>query len=235
MLTVTATVTTGTTTYSISGTMSGAVTSGVTMSLTGAATATTTTGTGGTYTFSGLANGSYTVTPSLSGYTFSPTSTSVTISGANQTGKNFTATAVSGDTALTSGVGVAGSVALQAYKYYTIAVPSGATNLTVTLTGLSADVDLYVNNSTTHPTTSAYYGRSWNSGTTSESLSYTSPTVATWSIAAYGYAAGSYTVTATVTTGGGRAATGSTRGGSPPGAPSCAPPRRWRTRACPSR
>ena len=124
----------------------------------------------------------------------------MTISGANATA-NFTATAVSGDTALTSGVGVAGSVAASAYKYYTIAVPSGATNLTVTLTGLSADVDLYVNNSTTHPTTSSYYGRSWNSGTTSESLSYTSPTVATWSIAAYGYAAGSYTVTATVTTG----------------------------------
>ena len=191
----------GTLTYSISGTVSGAVTAGVTMNLTGAATATTTTITGGTYTFAGLANGSYTVTPSLSGYTFSPTSLAVTISGANQTGKNFTATAVTGDTPLTSGVGVAGSVALNAYKYYTIAVPSGATNLTVTLTGLSADVDLYVNNSTTHPTTSTYYGRSWNSGTTSESLSWTSPTVATWCIGAYGYAAGSYTVTATVTTG----------------------------------
>ncbi len=76
-------------TYSISGTVSGAVTSGVTMNLTGAATASTTTGTGGTYAFSGLGNGSYTVTPSLSGYTFSPTSTPVTISGANVTGINF--------------------------------------------------------------------------------------------------------------------------------------------------
>jgi hypothetical protein len=190
-----------TVTYSISGTVSGAVTSGVTMTLSGAASATTTTGTGGTYTFSGRAAGSYTVTPSLSGYTFSPASTAVTISSANVTGINFTSTAVSGDTALTSGVGVAGTVAASAYKYYTIAVPSGATALSITLTGLSADVDLYVNNSTTHPTTSTYYGRSWNSGTTSETLSYTSPTVATWSIGAYGYAAGNYTVTATVTTG----------------------------------
>ncbi|HPS77444.1 MAG TPA: hypothetical protein PLS53_04750 [Thermoanaerobaculaceae bacterium] len=188
-------------TYSISGTVSGAIAAGVTMSLTGAATATTTTATGGTYTFAGLANGSYTVTPSLSGYTFSPTSTAVTISGANQTGKNFTSTAVSGDTPLTSGVGVAGSVTLQAWKYYTIVVPSGATNLSITLTGLSADIDLYVNNSTTHPTTSTYYGRSYNGSTTNESLAYTTPTVATWSIGAYGYAAGNFTVTATVTTG----------------------------------
>ncbi|MGC8724918.1 MAG: carboxypeptidase regulatory-like domain-containing protein, partial [Acidobacteriota bacterium] len=137
------------------------------------------------------------------GYTFSPTNLAVTISGANQTGKNFTATAnPSGDTALTSGLGVStGSIAKGAWKYYTIAVPSGATNLSITLTGLSADLDLYVNNSTTHPTTSSYYGRSWNSGTTSESLSYTSPTVATWCIGVYGYAAGSGTVTATVTTG----------------------------------
>jgi hypothetical protein len=188
-------------TYSISGTVSGATASGVTMGLTGAATATTTTATDGTYGFSGLANGSYTVTPSKTGYTFSPTSTAVTISGANQTGKNFTATAVSGDTPLTSGVGVSSSVTLQAWKYYTIAVPSGATNLTVTLTGLSADIDLYANNSTTHPTTSTYYGRSWNSGTTNETLSWTTPTVATWCIGVYGYAAGNFTVTATVTTG----------------------------------
>jgi hypothetical protein len=189
------------TTYSISGTVSGAVTSGVTMTLSGAASKTTTTASDGSYTFSGLANGSYTVTPSKSGYTFSPTSIAVTISGANQTGKNFTATASSGgDTPLTSGVPVNGSVAYQAWNYYTIAVPSGATGLTITLTNLSADIDLYVNNNTTHPTTSSYYGRSWNSGTTNESLSYTNPTVGTWCIGAYGYAAGSYTVTATVTT-----------------------------------
>jgi hypothetical protein len=200
--TSTATVT-GTATYSISGTVSGATASGVTMTLSGAASATATTATDGTYTFSGLANGTYTVTPSKTGYTFSPTSTSVTISGASQTGKNFTSTATGGgDTVLTSGVGVStGAIAASAWKYYTIAVPSGATALSITLTGLTADMDLYVNNSATHPTTSAYYGRSWNSGTTSESLSYTTPTVATWSIGVYGYAAGSGTITATVTTG----------------------------------
>ena len=82
------------TTFSISGTVSGAVTQGVTINLSGAVIASTTTGTGGTYTFSGLANGSYTVTPILTGYTFSPTNRSVTLSGADVTGQNFTATAV---------------------------------------------------------------------------------------------------------------------------------------------
>lgn len=70
-------------TYSLSGSVSGAVQQGVVVSLTGAATATATTGSSGTYTFTGLANGSYTVTPSLAGYIFSPASTSVTVNGAN--------------------------------------------------------------------------------------------------------------------------------------------------------
>ena len=81
-------------TYSISGTVSGAIASGVTITLSGAGTGTTTTAANGTYTFSGLAAGNYTVTPSLSGYTFSPTSTAVAFSAANVTGKNFTASAV---------------------------------------------------------------------------------------------------------------------------------------------
>jgi hypothetical protein len=84
-------------TYSISGTVSGDVANGVTMTLSGAGTGTTTTNSSGTYSFSGLANGTYTVTPSLSGYTFTPSSQSVTISGANRTGINFTSTASGGN------------------------------------------------------------------------------------------------------------------------------------------
>ena len=101
---------TSTATYSISGTVSGAATSGVTMTLSGAASATTTTATGGTYTFSGLANGSYTVTPSLSGFSFSPASIAVAISGANQTGKNFTATAVVPPAGIVNGTFETGSL-----------------------------------------------------------------------------------------------------------------------------
>ncbi len=44
-----------------------------------AGTATATTSSTGAYTISGLANATYTVTPSLTGYTFSPASSSVTV------------------------------------------------------------------------------------------------------------------------------------------------------------
>lgn len=83
------------TSYSISGTVivSGSGLSGVSMTLTGTSLATVTTDTSGNYTFSGLSNGNYTVTPSKAGYAFAPTSIAVTISGANQEDKNFTATA----------------------------------------------------------------------------------------------------------------------------------------------
>lgn len=81
-------------TFSISGsiTASGSALGGASVALTGPAAANTTTNSSGNYTFTGLANGTYTVTPSNSGYTFSPANQSVTINGANQTGVNFTAT-----------------------------------------------------------------------------------------------------------------------------------------------
>jgi hypothetical protein len=76
-------------TYTISGTISGAGGSGATVRLTGAANASVTASSTGTFTFSGLANGSYTVTPTKSGHTFTPTSESVTINKGNVTGVNF--------------------------------------------------------------------------------------------------------------------------------------------------
>ena len=87
---------TGGATYSISGTVvmltsTGNVPiAGVTMTLTGATGATTTTNALGQYTFTGLANGNYTVTPSKTGLRFVPIRRNVTISGANITGQNFT-------------------------------------------------------------------------------------------------------------------------------------------------
>ncbi|MHB8165177.1 MAG: SdrD B-like domain-containing protein [Sulfuricella sp.] len=78
------------TSYSITGSVSGAA--GVTVNLSGTVTASTTTDANGNYIFSGLPNAAYTVTPALSGYSFAPTSLSVSVSGASVTGNNFVAT-----------------------------------------------------------------------------------------------------------------------------------------------
>ena len=82
-------------TYTLSGFVnatSGPAVSGVTITLAGASSGTTVTNAGGYYSFSSLANGSYTVTPSLAGYTFSPVSHEVVVNGANVSGQDFTAT-----------------------------------------------------------------------------------------------------------------------------------------------
>ena len=79
-------------TYSISGTITSG--GGATVTLSGKASATTTADGSGNYSFTGLVNGSYTVTPSKSGFTFSPTSLNETVSGSNITGAGFTAQAV---------------------------------------------------------------------------------------------------------------------------------------------
>ena len=62
-----------------------------TVTLSGATNATATTNSSGKYTFSGLPAGSYTLTPSKAGFTFSPSMRLVTSSSANLTGVNFTA------------------------------------------------------------------------------------------------------------------------------------------------
>jgi hypothetical protein len=77
--------------YNVSGTISPAAGgNGAAVTLSGAASATTTANSSGSYTFTGLANGTYAITPSHTGYTFSPTSQTATVSAANVTGINFT-------------------------------------------------------------------------------------------------------------------------------------------------
>jgi hypothetical protein len=78
-------------TFNILGSVTGNVTQGVTITLSGSARATTTTGADGTYSFTALPTGGYTVVPSAPGNSFRPASTAVTISGANATA-NFVAT-----------------------------------------------------------------------------------------------------------------------------------------------
>jgi len=71
-------------TYALTGTINdsaGAGLDGVTITLTGDASDSTTTAGGGLYSFAGLVDGSYTITPTKAGSTFSPTSDAVTVSG----------------------------------------------------------------------------------------------------------------------------------------------------------
>jgi hypothetical protein len=87
------------TTYTLSGTISPAVSggpsgAGAVVTLSGASSGTATADSSGNYSFSGLANGSYTVTPNKTGYTFTPSSQTVSISGANLPGTNFTIQAI---------------------------------------------------------------------------------------------------------------------------------------------
>jgi len=83
-----------TVTYTLSGTISGSAGNGATLTLGGAASATTTANTSGNYSFSGLGNGTYSVTPSKIGYAFSPAAQSETINSANVSNVNFTGNAV---------------------------------------------------------------------------------------------------------------------------------------------
>jgi hypothetical protein len=70
-------------TYAISGTVSGDTMEGVTITLSGDDSSIIITSGDGTYTFTGLAKGNYTVTPTLTDSTFSPAITPVTIAGVN--------------------------------------------------------------------------------------------------------------------------------------------------------
>ena len=81
-------------TYSISGTVSGDIRQSVNIAVSGAMSANVSTDANGNYSVSGLPNGSYTVTPSKAGYTFTQASRSVVISGADSSGNDFTSAAV---------------------------------------------------------------------------------------------------------------------------------------------
>jgi hypothetical protein len=79
--------------YSISGkiTYNGNGLGGVSVRLTGASASLITTDSDGNYAFTGLSNGTYTITPSLAGYTITPQQ--ATINSANVT-RNFTASPI---------------------------------------------------------------------------------------------------------------------------------------------
>jgi hypothetical protein len=136
------------TTYAVSGavtTTSGAAISDVRVS-NGSTSATT--NASGQYTLTGLANGTYTLSPSLAGYTFSPSSQSVTVNGANVTGLNFTGTVASSGSTIVHNVNLPSASTGNWSSAYQVTIPAGTTSLVVNLsgaTGATGDADLYVN------------------------------------------------------------------------------------------
>lgn len=92
--------------YSIAGKVaesSGAGIAGVAMALTSSSSVTVSTDNSGNYTFTGLTNGTYTITPTKTGYTCSPVSKTITVNNANVTGQDFVGT----DTVVTATSSVA--------------------------------------------------------------------------------------------------------------------------------
>lgn len=111
-------------TYSISGTITPvAGGSGATVTLSGVATATITADSSGNYTFTELSNGAYAVTPSQTGYAFTPVTQSVTVSGASISSVNFTATAQQAHSVTLSWSGSASTVS--GYNIYRSTVSGG--------------------------------------------------------------------------------------------------------------
>ncbi len=140
-------------TFAISGTISPAAGgNGATVTLSGAASATTTANSSGNYAFSGLANGTYAVTPSRTGYAFNPSTQAATVSGADVTGVNFTAqtsptfsisgtisptTGGSGATVTLSGAAAATTITDAAGNYTFGALGTGTYSITPANTGFT--------------------------------------------------------------------------------------------------
>jgi hypothetical protein len=110
----------GVVSYSISGkvlTATGTGISGITISLSDSITATATTDSNGSYSVIGVPNGKYTLTASNASYAFDPSSTPITVNGANLTAQNFTGApvqfsptsfSISGTVASAAGTGISG-------------------------------------------------------------------------------------------------------------------------------
>jgi hypothetical protein len=142
--------------YAISGTVTSAGTTlqGVTIKLiSSSGTTTTISAADGTYSFTGLANGSYMVVPSLAGHSCEPVSLAISVSNANVTGKNVMTSAGTAVTHSVSGV-VSGAMAANVMltlngdatgsvftdsngKYSISGLPAGTYTLTPSLAGYS--------------------------------------------------------------------------------------------------
>jgi len=144
------------TTYRLHGrvaTSGGIAIPNVSVTRSGSATPVITNG-AGYYTFTGVPNGTYTVTPTLSGYTFTPVNKSITINGAESINNNFVGSngpvvptyRIAGRIATSNGIGIpnvsvlrsgsATPVLTNGAGYYNFAaVPNGNYTITPSLSG----------------------------------------------------------------------------------------------------
>lgn len=99
--------------HAISGTVTGAVAADVRIVLSGDAGAATYTDPSGAFTFSGLADGHYVLTPSMADVEFAPSTIGLTLAGTDATGHHFTSSRVTVVSGQVTGFGTAGiSIAL---------------------------------------------------------------------------------------------------------------------------
>jgi hypothetical protein len=146
-------------------------------------------GTGGSFSTSSLSVGSHTITATA------------TDSGSLQGSATRSISITSTSNALSNGVpvtGIAGAASSQ--QFWTLAVPSGASNLSFTTSGGTGDADLYVKFGSAPTTTVA--DCSSTSATTAETCSFATPSVGTYHVLVYGYSAFSgVTLTGSYSTG----------------------------------
>ena len=118
-------------TFNITGTVvSDDIKQPITVTLSGPNSGTTTTdAANGNYIFTGLVNGTYTITPSMVWYTFTPPCQAVTVNGADVSEINFTFTGANGFTHNISGFITVGGVAKQGV-IVTLSGPNSATAAT---------------------------------------------------------------------------------------------------------
>jgi len=138
-------------TFSITGsvTLNGTGLSGVAINY--GSNNTVTTASDGSFAIGGLSNSTYTLTPSLSGYTFLPTSENVTINGSSQTAGTFSATAIPNT------YSIIGSVTLNRNGLSGVTINYGGNNMVTTASDGSFTIGGLGNNTyTLTPSLSGY-------------------------------------------------------------------------------
>ncbi len=128
-------------TYTISGsvTESGAGLAGATVTLIGTSTVTTTTDANGKFAFTGLPNGNYSLIPGKAGKRSTPTYKTATISGADLTNINFTATASSTTLWICDDHGNLGTLDIANYAVTMIGLMKDLNGVVIIITDIALD------------------------------------------------------------------------------------------------